>query len=177
MIAYSDNTATNLVLDKIGLPTTAATMEKLGCPNTKIHSKVFRRDSSVFPERSVRFGLGSTTAAEQIRLLKLLHKEELVSPEASRQMLAHLKKCDDTKKFPRLLPAGTVLAFKTGSVNEVRTAAGLLYLKSGPVALCVLTAKNEDQSWTADNAGDLLCAKVAKEVYDQFSPAQPAASD
>lgn len=168
MIVYSDNTATNLVLDKIGLPATAATMERLGCPNTKIHSKVFRRDTSVFPERSQQFGLGSTTAAEQIRLLELLHKEELVTPEASRQMLAHLKRCDDTKKFPRLLPAGTALAFKTGSVNEVRTAAGILFLKSGPVALCVLTAKNEDQRWTDDNAGDVLCAKVAKEVFDHF---------
>jgi beta-lactamase class A len=36
MIAYSDNTATNLVLDKIGLDATAAAMEQLGLPNTKI---------------------------------------------------------------------------------------------------------------------------------------------
>ncbi len=62
MIVFSDNTATNLVLDAIGLGATAATMEKLGYPNTKIHSKVFRRDTSVFPERSKQFGLGSTTA-------------------------------------------------------------------------------------------------------------------
>ena len=84
MIAYSDNTATNLVLDKIGLPATAATMEKLECPHTKIHAKVFRRETSVFPERSKEFGLGSTTAAEMIRLCELLHQEKLVSPEASR---------------------------------------------------------------------------------------------
>jgi beta-lactamase class A len=169
MIVFSDNTATNLVLDKIGLPSTAAAMEKLGCPNTKIHSKVYRRDTSVFPERSQQFGLGSTTAAEMIRLCELLHQEKLVNAEASREMLAHLKKCDDKQKFPRLLPAGTVVAFKTGSVNEVRTAAGILYTKSGPVALCVLTAKNADQRWTADNAGDLLCAKIAREVYEHFA--------
>ena len=62
MIVFSDNTATNLVLDAIGIGATAATMEKMGYPNTKIHSKVFRRDTSVFPERSKQFGLGSTTA-------------------------------------------------------------------------------------------------------------------
>ncbi len=101
-----------------------------------------------------------------------MHQEKLVSPEASREMLAHLKKCEDKQKFPRLLPAGTVVAFKTGSVNEVRTAAGILYTKGGPVALCVLTAKNADQRWTADNAGDVLCAKVARDVYDHF-PARP----
>ena len=61
MIAFSDNTATNLVLDAVGIGSTAATMETMGYPNTKIHSKVFRRDTSVFPERSKQFGLGSTT--------------------------------------------------------------------------------------------------------------------
>ena len=66
MIAFSDNTATNLVLDVIGIGSTAATMERLGYPNTKIHAKVFRGSTSVFPERSKQFGLGSTTAAEMI---------------------------------------------------------------------------------------------------------------
>ena len=42
MIVYSDNTATNLVLDKLGLPATNECMERLGCPETKINSKVFR---------------------------------------------------------------------------------------------------------------------------------------
>src|SRR5262249_28485831 len=46
MIVYSDNTATNLVLDRIGLMATAETMEKLGYPDTKIHSKVFHRETS-----------------------------------------------------------------------------------------------------------------------------------
>src|SRR4029079_11596926 len=74
MMAFSDNTATNLVLDQIGLAATARYMEELGCPNTKIHSKVFKRDTSVFPERSRQFGLGSTTANEMLRLLDLLHQ-------------------------------------------------------------------------------------------------------
>ena len=68
MIAFSDNTATNLVIDQIGLPATAQTMAKMGFANTKLHSKVFRRDTSIFPERSKRFGLGSTTAADMVAL-------------------------------------------------------------------------------------------------------------
>lgn len=171
MIAFSDNTATNLVVDKIGLPATAARMELLGFPNTKLHSKVFKRETSVFPERSEKFGLGSTTAEEMVGLLEQLHAEKLISPEASKAMLEHLKKCDDKEKFPRLLPAGTVIAHKTGSVNEARTDAGIIFSPSGPIAVCVLTAKNEDKSWTADNAGNRLCATVAREVYSHFNPA------
>jgi beta-lactamase class A len=170
MITYSDNTATNLVLDRIGIGSTAETMERLGCPNTKIHSKVFRRDTSVFPERSQRFGLGSTTAAEMLRLLESLHRQELVSAEASEAMLNHLRTCDDRHKFPRFLPHGTKLAFKTGSVSNARTAAGIIYSPAGPIALCVLTDDNEDTTWTPENAGDRLCAEIAREVYEHFNP-------
>ena len=172
MIVYSDNTATNLVLDRIGISSTAETMEKLGYPNTKAHSKVFRRDTSVFPERSKQFGLGSTTAGEMVRLCEALHKKELVSPEASAAMLKHLEACDDHEKFPRFLPTGTKVAFKTGSVDAARTAAGIIETPGGPVAVCVMTDQNEDKRWVADNAGNRLCADVAKVVYDHF-PAKP----
>lgn len=170
MIAFSDNTATNLVLDQIGLPATARYMEELECPNSKIHSKVFKRETSVFPERSKEFGLGSTTAAEMVKLLELLHQRKLVSPEASDAMKEHLLACDDKLKFPRLLPAGTKIAHKTGSVDAVRTDAGIIYSPAGPIALCVLTAENADKSWTNENAGDLLCAKIGRAVFDFFNP-------
>lgn len=168
MIAFSDNTATNLVLDQIGLKATADTMEAMGYPNTKIHAKVYRRDTSVFPERSKQFGLGSTTAAEMVRLCEALHKKELVSPEASEAMLGHLRACQDKEKFPRFLPSGTKIAFKTGSVDAARTAAGLIETPGGTVALCVMTAENEDQRWVANNAGNRLCAEIAREVFDHF---------
>ena len=175
MIVFSDNTATNLVLDEIGIGSTAATMEKMGYPNTKIHSKVFRRDTSVFPERSKQFGLGSTTAAEMIRLCEALHRKELVSPEASEAMLEHLRACDDKDKFPRFLPPGTKVAFKTGSLSTPATAAGIIECPGGPVAVCVLTDENEDKRWVPDNAGNRLCAEVARAVFDHFD--RPGAAD
>jgi beta-lactamase class A len=169
MIVFSDNTATNLVLDKTGLDATAKRMETLGFPNTKIHSKVFKRETSVYPERSKEFGLGSTTAREMLGLLEKLNKGELVSREASKEMLGHLKKCDDKDKFTKLLPPGTVVAHKTGSVSDARTDAGIIYTKSGPIAVVVLTAKNKDTSWTPESAGNALCARVAKAVYDVYA--------
>jgi beta-lactamase class A len=179
MIAYSDNTATNLVLDAIGMRATAATMEKLGYPNTKIHAKVFRRDTSVFPERSKEFGLGSTTPAEMIRLCEAVYRKQILRPEACEAMLGHLRACEDKDKFPRLLPPGTKVAFKTGSLDDTRTAAGIIECPGGPVALCVMTCQNEDKRWVPDNAGNRLCAEIARAVYDQFDRAAPrsASSD
>lgn len=170
MIAFSDNTATNLVIDRIGIRATAVTMARLRCPNTRLHSKVFRRDTSVFPERSKQFGLGSTTAAEMVGLLTRLHRRELVDKAASAAMLGHLLACQDRDKLPRLLPPGTKVAHKTGSVSAARCAAGIIYTPGGPVALCVLTAKNQDQRWVRDNAGDRLCADIAAAVYRLYAP-------
>lgn len=131
MIAYSDNTATNLVLTKIGLPATNETMEKLGFPNTKVHALVFKASSSILPERSKEFGLGSTTADEMVRLLALLQEHKLESSQDCVSMLEHLRACED-RRIPKLLPAGTKVAHKTGSVAAVRTAAGIIDSPSGP---------------------------------------------
>ena len=144
----------------------------------KIHSKVFRRDTSVFPERSKQFGLGSTTANEMVKLLEMLHENKLVGPAACAEMRKHLAMCDDKDKFPRFLPPGTKVEHKTGSVDAARTDAGIIYVpiagskRTIPIALCVMTNANKDHGWRPDNAGNLLCAKVAKAVYDYYSPNQ-----
>jgi beta-lactamase class A len=168
MIAFSDNTATNLVLDAIGIGATAATMDRMGYPNTKIHAKVFRRETSVFPERSKQFGLGSTTANEMIRLCEAVHRRQVISPGACEEMLEHLRACEDKDKFPRLLPPQTKVAFKTGSLADTRTAAGIIECASGPAAVCVLSCENQDKRWVPDNAGNRLCAEIARAVYDHF---------
>ena len=107
-----------------------------------------------------------------VHLFEQLHQELLVTKEASRAMLEHLKKCDDKDKFTRDLPPGTVVAHKIGSGQKpaVRTDGGILFTPSGPIALCVLTANNDDLSLTPENAGNRLCATVAREVFDHFNP-------
>lgn len=170
MIRYSDNTATNLVLDQIGIESTSKTMRELGFPETQIHSKVFRRDTSVAPERSKAYGLGSTTAAEMIGLLELLHAKKLVSEKASVQMMAHLASCEDESKLVRSLPKSVKSYHKTGSVNDVRTDAGLFQTPKGTLAIAVLTAKNKDTSWGDANAAELLCSKIGLAAYEWFNP-------
>ena len=148
-------------------------------PNTKINAKVFKPNTRLDQKRGQKFGLGSTTANEMVKLLEMLHGNKLVGPEACKEMLGHMKMCEDKDKFPRFLPPNTVVAMKTGSVNAAKTAAGIIYVpvpgsdpkkkQTQPIALCVMTDENKDQRWVTDNAGNLLCAKVAKAVYDHFA--------
>ena len=60
------------------------------------------------------------------------------------------------------------MAHKTGAVNAARTDAGILYLKSGPVALCVLTSENKDQRWTLDNEAELTIAKMGLAIISAW---------
>src|SRR5438477_4186566 len=85
-------------------------------------------------------------------------------------MREHLLKCDDRKKFPKLRPGATKVAHKSGSVDGIRTDAGIIETPAGPIALCVLTSENKDTRWADDNAGDLLCSRIALAVYEHFNP-------
>ncbi len=169
MIVYSDNTATNLVVDAIGLPSTTKAMNDLGFPETQLNAKVFRGDTTISPDRSKKFGLGSTTAVDMVNLLAKLKRGELAKPQWTEAMLDHLLHCEDKARFPLLLPPDVKVAHKTGSVTRVRTDAGLLMAKDCTIALCVLTDNNADTRWTEDNAANRLCAEIAKATYEVFA--------
>lgn len=168
MIRDSDNTATNVVIDQVGLSKTAELMESLGLMNTKLHSKVYRGDTTIFPERSRMFGIGSTTADEMVSLLTRLHAQQLNDEANTKLMMDHLRACSDKSKLPRYLPAGMKLAHKTGAIGNCRTDAGIIETVTGPVVVCVLTNKNEDQSWGDENKAELLCAKVGRIIAQRF---------
>ena len=177
MMVYSDNTATNMVLDAVGIQAVNDRMGALGLKETKINAKVYKGSTtSVDKARTDKYGLGSTTAKETLKLLELLHTGEVVGAGACETMLGHMKANDDKDMAVRFLPAGTVVAHKTGAVNKARTEAGIVYVpdpadkkKKIPVAFCVLTDENEDVRWVLDNAGQVTIAKIAKAVYDVYA--------
>lgn len=170
MIAFSDNTATNLVLDRVGIRSVNKRMKAWGFPETRINAKVFRGSTtSVDPERTRRYGLGSTTAREMAGLLEQLQISDRLRPFYKQAVLNHLSKNADKDKLKRLLPAGVQVMHKDGSTSDTRTDAGLMDTPGGIVAVCVLTTHNRDRRWRSDNAANLLCARVAKEVFDHFA--------
>lgn len=166
MITYSDNTATNLVLDHVGLEQVCDGMAKMGFPETRINAKVYRGSStSISPERSERYGLGSTTAKETLRLLKQIYQKNAVSKSASEAMLSHLFTCDDNTKLAAGFPAGTRFAHKTGAISHARCDAGIVEVADESIVLVVLTANNRDQSWTNSNQALELCKGIGRLVY------------
>ena len=170
MIRYSDNTSTNLVVDQVGLPTTAATMESLGFPHTRLNSKVYRGDTTISPEQSRLHGLGSTTAREMVGLLEQIHKGTVASEVSCKAMAEHLLACDDKAMLVRELPRGTKVAHKSGAVSNSRCDAGIVFGPKGPFVICVLTTENKDRSWNDDNNAQVLIGRIARTAFDHFNP-------
>jgi beta-lactamase class A len=158
MTTISDNTATNLLLDKVAMRRVWEKMEALGLRHTKVHSKTFQRFTSVAMDSSVKYGLGVTTPAEMARLFELLARGEAVSPAADSAMLDFLEHNEDGDMLQRST-GGVRAAHKTGATDSVRTECSLWRVPA-PVVGCVLTKGNADTRWVLDNEPQLLMARM-----------------
>ena len=171
MTVLSDNTATNLLLDRVIIRRVWQKMEALALPHTKVHSKVGYRISSVAMDSSVKYGLGVTTPGEMARLLELLARGEAVSPAADSAMLHILEHNQDEVMLARYRGAAR-FAHKTGAVDRSRTDCGVFYLQSRVVA-CVLTKENADTSYAVDAEPHLTIGRMGAAVLRAW-PAAPA---
>ena len=184
MIAFSDNTATNLIVSLVGAANVDARMEGYGLASTKIFRPTFRDGhADVFPELEKEFGLGMTTPREMARLFELLAKGEVVSRAASDEMLSILEKQFDRQMIPRSLPFEkdeiTVanktgwdeekLADATGLKGEIRTDAAYVKAPRGRWVIAICTRKGGDKRPGADNAALALGAKISRLVYDAWN--------
>ena len=169
MSTLSDNTATNLLLDRIIIRRVWDKMEALGLQHTKVHSKTFLRSSSVAMDSSVKYGLGVTTPNEMASLFSLLARGRAVNPAADSSMLEILEHNEDMQMLQRFAD-GVRAAHKTGATDAVRTECSLFYLASRVVA-CVLTKDNVDQRWVIDTEPQVTMARMGEAIVKAWGPA------
>jgi beta-lactamase class A len=170
MTTISDNTATNLILDRVAMRRVWEKMEALGLPRTKVHSRTFQRFTSVAMDSSAKYGLGVSTPNEMARLFALLAEGRAVSPRADSTMLDILAHNEDSDMLQRF--AGGVSApHKTGAVDRARTECALFRLQSRVVA-CVYTRENEDTRWVLDNEAQVTMARMGEAIVQAW-PRRP----
>ena len=162
MIVLSDNTATNLILDRIAIRRVWTKMEALGLPHTKVHSKTYLRFTSVAMDSSVKYGLGVSTPREMGRLFELLAEGRAVGPAADSSMLDILGNNVDGELMQRTI-SGMTVPHKTGATDSVRTECALFRLQSRVVA-CGFTKQNADIRWVVDNEAQVTLGKLGAAV-------------
>jgi beta-lactamase class A len=167
MVVVSDNTGTNLVIDRLGLQHIDARIQSLGLKNTWLYKKVFLPPPPNPPADQPAFGLGKTTAREMAEVMQHFATCDTIAQALCATALSMLKNQTDRDAVPRYLGNLTV-ANKTGSLNDSRNDVAIVYAKNGPIIISAFTYDNEDQRWTADNAGLLLIANLAKAIVDRW---------
>jgi beta-lactamase class A len=186
MVVLSDNTATNLAIDRLGLAHIDATIQAAGLKDTWLYKKVYVPATGPMPPDQPRFGLGKTTAREMASLMERLVSCRLSLGGASPMpgdgklcgaILHMLRNQQDRDSLPRYLEtldtseSGSAIANKTGALNAVRNDVALIATKSGPVIIAAFTQDNADRRWTGDNEAEMTLGKVAQAIVTAWSPA------
>jgi beta-lactamase class A len=171
MSTISDNTATNLLLDRIIIRRVWAKMDSLGLQHTRVHSKSFLRNSSVAMDSSLKYGLGVTTPNEMAHLFELMAQGKAVNPAADSTMLDILEH-NTTDFMLQRYANGARAAHKDGETDDVKTECTLWYLRNRVVA-CVMTKENKDQRWILDNEPQLTLANMGLAIINAFGGVPP----
>jgi beta-lactamase class A len=172
MITLSDNTATNLILNRIGGNAVNARMEALGLKQTRVMRKILGDGNNLKPTPSgittegakpenKKWGIGRSCPQEMVMLLEKLYKGELVSPEASAEMIAILKKQRDHGGIARDIK-DAVVANKTGALDALRSDVGIVYTADGPIAMAITVDGMPVPDWTEDNPGELMISGISE---------------
>jgi beta-lactamase class A len=185
MVITSDNTATNVAIDKIGLDAVNAEMGRLDLKNTWLYKKIGKPANYTMPADQKRFGLGKTTAREMATLMERivtchLGADNTAPTEADRAICGvtlHMLRSQFYRDgAPRYLEPvdsseeGSAIANKTGALDEVRNDVDAIATKNGLLILSIFTWDNKDQSWTDDNEAYLTTAKIAKVIVNTWAP-------
>lgn len=179
MTVLSDNTATNLVLDRLG----SSHEERLalvnefllahGLKDTRLLNRLMSVATKKDSPEAVRYSIGVSTPADMVSFLEQLYRKTLVSPSSCEAMVSILKSQFYEDGIPRLLPAWDCsrleVAHKTGFVNETRTDAGIVYSDRGDFAIAIFVDKHPDHSSGIDNLGAQLIARAARAVWNHFT--------
>lgn len=130
MIILSDNTATNLLIDRLGMDRINARLDSLGMTGTRLNRRLFDAEKSAA-------GIENYIVPREIGgLLKTMYRGEVISPEASEEMLSILRDQQLNGKIPVLLPPHIDVAHKTGEDTGITHDVGIVYGPQ-PFVICV----------------------------------------
>ena len=190
MVIMSDNTATNMAIDRLGVDNVNARIAWMGLKDTHLYKKIGKPATGPMPADQPKYGLGKTTPREMARVMERIGRCQLAGPDevVTAEMVTHdtaicnvglkmLRNQFYRETIPRYLEkldssdGGSGIASKTGSLNAVRADVAILTGKSGPMVLSIFTYENADQSWTVDNGAEVMIGRLAKQIVEAWSPA------
>ncbi len=164
MIVLSDNTATNLVLEKVTSNAVNDHMSKLGLNDTLSLRKIGGGgDAKAYDEPLNKlFGIGRSSSKDMVRLMEMLEKGEVVSKEASADMIAILKRQQYKDGLGRNVLDTVPVASKSGALDRLRSDVGIVYTRRGRIAMAITVDDMQIIHYTTDDIGSLLIWRLSQ---------------
>jgi beta-lactamase class A len=157
MIVVSDNTATNVLIETLGMEKVTTRMRALGLPQTRLRRRMIDLAAARRGDENV------STPAEIARLLQILYRGDGLS-KASRDALIAILKKDKSTPMRQGIPADVEVANKPGSLEGVAVDAGIVFLKDRPYIFVAMATFLE-----SDAIGDAAITTASRAAFDYFS--------
>jgi beta-lactamase class A len=174
MMAISDNTATNMLIDRVGREAVNQACRDAGMTATELRGKIdFDRI------RESNDNLAVTTPGDFVHFMAALRGGDLLPQPRVEEMLGIMKVQKYIEPLRRLLPFNPYgsefgepqevwVASKTGSLKGVRCEGGLVHTPAAEWAICVMVKDSPDNTWTSDNVGTRFIGDVSRAVFDAW---------
>jgi beta-lactamase class A len=156
MVAVSDNSATNVLIDRLGIENINNVLEGLGLHTTRLRRKMMDLKAAAEGRENV------STAREMMTLLETVYAGKLLNKEMTADFIKMLSTHKESSMLQGL-PDDTVAANKPGELEAVRNDSGIVLVKNRPYILCVMTAYLKDE-----HDGSAAIRKIAALTYSYF---------
>jgi beta-lactamase class A len=154
--AVSDNSAANVLIDRVGMENVNALLDSLGLTHTRLRRKMMDLKAAAEGRENI------STPAEMMTLLESLYRGK----EFGKPLTDDFFKVLSTKKdswIPRDLPEDLRIANKPGSLEGVRNDSGIVFLEKRPYILCVMTTYLR-----RERDGEEAISKTSLDTYRMF---------
>ncbi len=156
MVAVSDNSATNVLIDHVGLENVNALMDNLGLKHTRLLRKMMDLEAAKQGRENV------ATPREMMTLLRTIYQGKLLNPKLTEDFLKVLSTPKDSALL-RGLPEDVRAASKPGELEGVRNDSGIIFAQNRPFILCVMTTYLSDPE-----AGKAAITRITQAAYSYF---------
>ncbi|MGB6989615.1 MAG: serine hydrolase [Candidatus Sulfotelmatobacter sp.] len=133
MVAVSDNSAANVLIDRVGMANVNAMLDSLGLAHTRLRRKMMDVEAARQGRENI------STPREMMTLLEAIYRGKLLDKESTADFFKVLSTNKDSW-IPRDLPADVKIANKPGSLEAVRNDSGIVFVEGRPYVICVMTA-------------------------------------
>jgi len=156
MVAVSDNTAANILIDRVGRDNVNATLRGLGLTKTMLRRKMMDVAAAQRGDENV------ATPREMAELLEAIYKGKILKTQSTKELIKQLSTLKPSY-IPRGLPDSVQVANKPGELEGVRTDSGIVFAANRPFAISVMTAYAGDEQ-----AAERAISEIAREAYHYF---------